>query len=267
MQARAWVEQAKDSLEADNIALREFECGVLPQDIELVRQNIAICRIEKEQAARNLAWARGAWPRAFAPRARSPPTRPPLEQTEIALRDAEGMLEQLVKYTGRRIIKSRKARIQAIRADLLSLEASFRLERERLKRIETMIANCTLRAPRAGIIVYANPPYGSGTPDTQIREGLIVHPSQPIFRLLDPHHIQVRAKINESQVARIQPGQPVLIHLEAFPDHRLLGSVAQIVPIPAVHQRTLLRCSQFFRHGSHRFGRLRRVDHWLDGRA
>ena len=157
-----------------------------------------------------------------------------LEQTEIALRDAEGMLEQLVKYTGRRIIKSRKARIQAIRADLLSLEASFRLERERLKRIETMIANCTLRAPRDGIIVHANPPYGSGTSDTQIREGLIVHSSQPIFRLLDPHRIQVRAKINESQVARIQPGQPVLIHLEAFPDHRLLGSVAQIVPIPAV---------------------------------
>ena len=43
---------------------------------------------------------------------------------------------------------------------------------------------------------------------------------QPIFRLLDPHHIQVRARINESQVARIRPGLPVLIHLEAFPEHR-----------------------------------------------
>ena len=133
LRARAWVEQAKDSLEADNIALREYECGVLPQDVELVRQNIAICRIEKEQAARNLAWARRALAKGFRTEGQVTADAAALEQTEIALRDAEGMLERLVKYTGRRIIKSRKARIQAIQADLLSLEASFRLERERLE--------------------------------------------------------------------------------------------------------------------------------------
>jgi HlyD family secretion protein len=234
VQAQAWVEQAKYSLEADKIALREYESGVLPQDIALVRQNVGICQIEKEQAARNLAWARRALAKGFRTEAQVNADAAVVEQTEIALRDAEGMLTQLVKYTGRRIIKSCKARIQAIQAELLSLEASFRLEQQRLKRIETMIANCKMRAPRDGTIVYADHPNGSGTIDTQIREGLIVHPSQPIFRLLDPHHIQVRARINESQVARIRPGQPVLIHLEAFPERPpLLGSVAEIVPIPS----------------------------------
>ena len=235
VQAKAWVEQAKYSLEADNIALREYECGVLPQDIALVRQNVGICQIERERAAGNLAWARRAFAKGFRTEAQVNADAAMLEQSEIALRDAEGMLEQLVKYTGRRIIKSRKARIQAIHADLLSLESSFRLEQERLKRIETMIANCKMRAPRDGTIVYANQPSGSGAIDTQIREGLVVHSSQPIFRLLDPHHIQVRAKINESQVARIRPGQPVRIHLEAFPDREpLLGSVIEIVPIPSI---------------------------------
>jgi HlyD family secretion protein len=235
VQAKAWVEQAKYSLEADNIALREYESGVLPQDIALVRQNVGICEVEKERAARNLAWTRRAFAKGFRTEAQVNADAAVLEQSEIALRDAEGMLEQLVKYTGRRIIKSCKARIQAIRAELLSLESSLRLERERLRRIETMIANCKMRAPRDGTIVYANQPNGSGAIDNQIREGLIVHSSQPIFRLLDPHHIQVRAKINESQVARIRPGQPVLIHLEAFPDREpLVGSVAEIVPIPSI---------------------------------
>jgi HlyD family secretion protein len=235
VQAKAWVEQAKFSLEADTIALREFEYGVLPQDIALVRQNVGICQIQKEQAARNLAWARRAFAKGFRTEAQVNADAAVLEQSEIAVRDAEGMLEQLIKYTGRRIIKSCQARIQAIRAELLSLENSFRLERERLRRIETMIANCKMRAPRDGTIVYADQPNGSGAIDTQIREGLIVHSSQPIFRLLDPHHIQVRAKINESQVARIRPGQPVLIHLEAFPDHEpLLGSVTEVVPIPSL---------------------------------
>ena len=177
----------------------------------------------------------GRLPRVIAPSAQVNADAAVLEQSEIALRDAEGMLGQLVKYTGTRVIKSLKARIQAIHAELLSLESSFRLERERLRRIETMIANCKMRAPRDGTIVYANGPNGSGAIDNQIREGLIVHSSQPIFRLLDPHHIQVRAKINESQVARIRPGQPVLIHLEAFPDREpLLGSVTEIVPIPSI---------------------------------
>ncbi len=215
------------------IALREYEAGLLPQDIELVRQNIAIRRIEKEQAARNLDWSRRAFRKGFRTETQVNADKALVEQATIALRNAEGMLEQLEKYTGKRILKARRARIEAIRADLLSLEWSFRLEHQRLKRIETMVANCTLRAPRDGTVVYANPPYGSATSDNQIREGLIVHTMQPIFRLLDSHHIQVRARINESQVARIRPGLPVMIHLEAFPEQPLQGSVAQIVPIPS----------------------------------
>ena len=233
VQAKAWVEQARYALEAERIALREYEAGILPQDIELVRQNIGICQIEREQATRNLAWARAAFTKGFRTESQVNADASMLEQTQIALRDAEGMLEQLVKYTGKRIQKARKAKLQAIQADLLSLESSFRLETERLKRIQAMIANCTMRAPGDGIIVYATQSNGWGTVETEIREGLFVHPSQPIFRLLDPRHMQVRARINESQVARIRPGQRVLIHLEAFPDHPLRGSVAEIVPIPS----------------------------------
>ncbi len=234
VQAKAWVEQAKFILAADEIALREFEAGVLPQDIQLVRQNIGICEIEKARAKRNLAWSRSAFAKGFRSEAQVDADSAMVEQAEIALRDAEGMLTRLVKYTGKRILKAHRAKLEAIHADLLSLESSYRLETERLKRIETMIANCTMRAPRDGIVVYANGASGWSSGETQIREGLIVHQSQPIFRLLDPCHLQVRAKINESQVARIRPGQPVLIHLEAFPERPMRGSVAAIVPIPSL---------------------------------
>ncbi len=246
VQAHAWVEQAKHTLEAEKIALREYQDGVLPQDIELVRQNIGICQMEQERAARNLAWARKALAKGFRTVSQVEADAAQLGQTEIALRDAQGMLERLVRFTGKRILKSRNARIQAIFADMLSLEASYRLERERLKRIEAMIANCIMRAPRDGIVVYADQSGGSGLVDGQIREGLPVRPSQPIFRLLDPHHIQARANINESQVARIKIGQPVLIRLEAFPDRPLRGSVAEIVPIPSLADRLYSDVRTFF---------------------
>ena len=46
--------------------------------------------------------------------------------------------------------------MEAIRSDLLTQEASFKLEDQRLKRLRRNIANCTVRAPGDGIVVYAN---------------------------------------------------------------------------------------------------------------
>ena len=155
------------------------------------------------------------------------------EQAQIALRDAEAMRQRLVKYTGERIKKALRAKIEAVHADLLSLESSFQLETERLRRIKTMVANCTMRAHREGIVVYANRTNGRGRTELQIGEGLTVYPSQPIFRLLDARHLEVRARINESQITRVRSGQRVLIHLEAYPDRVLEGSVAEIMPIPS----------------------------------
>ena len=207
---------------------------MFPQDVQLVRQNISICKFQRTRAEKNLAWSRTAFAKGFRSEAQVAADSAMLEQAAIALYDAEGMLTRLVKFTGKRILTAHRARIEAIHADLLSLESSFRLETDRLKRIEGMIANCTMCASCAGIVIHANGASGWSSGDTQIREGLIVHQFQPIFRLLDPCHLRVRAKINESQVARIKPGQPVLIHLEAFPDRPMRGSVAAIVPIPSL---------------------------------
>jgi HlyD family secretion protein len=234
VQAKAWVEQAKFILEANEIALREYADGILPQDTELVRNYVRICETEKEQAERNLAWSRAAHAKGFRTASQVEADAATLEQAGFALGDAECMLKRLVKYTGKRNLKARKAKIEAIHADLLSLESSFQLETGRLRRIEAMIANCTMRAPRDGIVVYANRVNSWGTVEMQIREGLTVYPSQPIFRLLDPRHLQVRATINESQIARLRPGQSVLIHLEAFPNRPLVGTVAEIMPVSSL---------------------------------
>ena len=70
--------------------------------------------------------------------------------------------------------------------------------------------------------------------ETQIQEGLTVYQSQPIFRILDPAHVQVKARINESQIAKIRTGQPALIRFDAYPEKLLRGTVADITPIPAL---------------------------------
>src|SRR5207244_4150270 len=106
-------------------------------------------------------------------------------------------------------------------------------ESDRLKKLEATVAHCTIRAPREGIIAYAQQANRWGRSENQIAEGVTVREGQAIFNVPDPNHMQVRAKINESKVALIQSGQPVLIRIDAFPDRPLRGTVTEITPIPA----------------------------------
>ena len=131
VQAKAWVEQAKYILEANEIALREYEAGSSPRTSS--SSAITSASVRPRESKRNGIWpGRGRpLPRGSGRRRQVDADAAMFQQAEIALRDAEGMLTRLVKYTGKRILKARRAKIEAIHADLLSLESSFRLETER----------------------------------------------------------------------------------------------------------------------------------------
>jgi HlyD family secretion protein len=234
VRAKGWVDKARSILEVNEITLREYEDGIFPQDVERIRQLILTYETERDLAQRNLVWSRATAAKGFRAQPQVEVDEFTLQKAEIALADARGMLNRLVNYTGKKVVKSIKAKIEAIRADLLSLESSFQLESDRLKRIEAMISNCTMRAPRDGMVIHANRANGWGRVDSQIQEGLTVYQSQPIFRILDPAHIQVKARINESQIAKIRQGQPALIRFDAFPDRPFRGTVADITPIPTL---------------------------------
>jgi hypothetical protein len=228
------VEKARSILEVNEITLHEYQDGIFPQDAELIRGLIRSCETERDQALRNLAWSRATAAKRFRSQSQVLVDEISLQKTEITLADARGMLERLANSTGKKIVKSIKAKIEAIRADKLSLESSFQLESDRLKRIEAMIAHCTMRAPRDGMVIHANRANGWGRIETQIREGLTVYQSQPIFQIFDLAHVQVKTRINESQMAKIRPGQRALIRFDAFPESPLHGTVTEVEPIPTL---------------------------------
>ncbi len=264
-QAKAWVEQANYTLKANEIALREYAEGILPQDTALVRNYIRIRETEKEYAERNLVWSRAAHAKGFRTEPQVDADAAAFQQAEFALRDAECMLKRLVKYTGKRILKALKAKIEAIHADLLSLESSLQLETERLRRVEAMIANCTMRAPRDGIIVHANRVNSWGTVVMQIREGLVVYQSQPIFRLLDPRNIQAKAMINESQVARSTIGPIGLDSPGSLPRSSSAGESGRDHADFVICQGAVLGRSQLLRQRAYRVRQLCRAQDGPDG--
>lgn len=231
IQAKAYVEQVQSILDVNEITYREYRDGVLPQDTQLIRHYIATCTIQKEQATRTAIWSRDVTRKGFRAPAQLQADELNLNRTIIALREAEGMLNRLTKYTAPKILKSLEANLEAIRADKYAQAISFALEEQRLRDLERNIERCQLRAPHDGIIVYANQTNSWGRQTDVIEEGVTVREGQPIFSLPDPLHMRIKAKINETKVNQVHVGQKADILLDAYPGRRLKGVVTAINPI------------------------------------
>ncbi len=231
LQAKSYVEQANSLLEVAQITLKEYRDGVYPQDLQLVRQYIQTCQLEKDRLERNLQWSRDMQKKNFRTSLQVNGDRLAYEQATIALAEAEGMLDRLVKQTGPKIIKALEANVRAIQSDKLTQDASFSLEDQRLKRLRKNIEHCIVRAPGDGIVVFVNQSDRWGMATTTIDEGVTLRQDQPIFSLPDPKRMRVKARVNESKVSMIHTGQRVAVTVDAFPNRPLRGTVGEITAI------------------------------------
>jgi multidrug resistance efflux pump len=232
-EAKSWVEQAKVSLEVAQMELEEYKKGIYPQDFEQLTKYVIICETQCQQNRRNTAWEREMLARNLRGPSQLRASELSLEQAETALREAKTMLNTLKSYTGPKVIKNLEAKIESVRSDYLAQESSFKLEDERKRKLEATIANCILRAPRDGIVVYESQANSWGRVEDLIQEGATVREDQPIFSIPDPTRMRVRAKINESKVMLVETGVPTQVRIDAFPDEEFTGSVAGVTPIPA----------------------------------
>ncbi len=231
LQAKSYLDQANSMLEVAKISLEEYRDGIYPQDQQLVRQYTQTCELDKDRLERNLKWSEDMFKKNFRSAFQVKGDALALEQAAIALVEAKGMYDRLVKHTGPKILKSLEAKVRAIESDMLTQEAAFNLETQRLERIRRNIEHCTVKAPRDGIVVYVNQSLFFGLVNVNIDQGVTLRQDQPIFNVPDPRHMRVKAKINESKVSLVHAGQPVLIELAAYPDRPLRGVVAEVMPI------------------------------------
>jgi HlyD family secretion protein len=238
LQAKSWVEQAKEIYELNVLIDKEYREGIYPQDLNAIQEYIQNCETAHERAIKTEAWSRDVYEKRFRASAQYEADKDTVEQTALALHEARRMLDRLVKYTGPRLKTAMRAKLEAIRADRFAQEYSFQVEDDRLRRIQRMIDNCTIKAPADGVLVYNNQTNGwSGQVEMQIQEGVTVREGQTLFDLPDPKRMRVKVKINESRMASVHPGQKAEVAVEAFPGKVLRGTVAEITAIPSVQNR------------------------------
>ena len=155
-----------------------------------------------------------------------------MQQADFDLEQAQTQLKVLEKYTKEKQIKSLCSDVEKAKADELSKQSSWELERTKESKLERQIEKCTLKAPGDGIVVYANDPGRmGGQQSVQIEEGATVRERQKIFSLPDTTKMRVNTKVHESMVNRIKPGLRSLVRVDAAANEVIKGQVVSVAPM------------------------------------
>ena len=206
---QARVAQAEAQLLSETAHIRTLETNKLTQGAKIRQEtaNIAVSEADLEKAAKDLK----RFGNLAAEGAVSVQTRDTAESTHKqahAQRDKVRSSRQEAESQ----LAALDAQIEETRARVKAAEANLEMARIDL-------ANTRITAPMAGII---------GNRSVQV--GQLVKPGSVFGYLIPTKGLFVDANFKENQIARMQPGQPVEIKIDAYPDQIFKGMVDSFAP-------------------------------------
>ncbi len=230
--SEATVIQAKNVFDTAVIAKEEYLSGTFAQEERTAMNELFVAQEELSRAEEYYRYSQTLAGRGYMTALQLKADGFAVDKAKNALKLAETKLEVLRKFTREKMLMQLESDIKTAEAQLKAAEASHKLDTDRLKEIEGQIEKCTIRAPQAGQVVYANVIGWRGSKEVVIDAGEQVRERQVIIRLPDPNDMQVLARVNESKVGLVRPGMPATIRLDAFADKELVGNVEKVNEFP-----------------------------------
>ncbi len=195
-EARVTMEEArKDKKRFDTLYRKKI---IAEKDRDAVNLKYTTALKEYERAAQAYALMKEGYRKEQiqAAEARLAEGRAALAQARANLADVE---------TTRREIKAARARVQLARAslDLAKIQLSY----------------TQLKAPFDGILFSRN-----------VEPGEVVSPGREVLSLAKLSRVDLKVFVDETEIGKVKPGQPVDVKIDTFPDRVYQGTVAYISP-------------------------------------
>ena len=250
-QAETASKVALPAREVAEFALKEYAEGIGPRELENVKGKVANAqtgiekgrnRLERTKLARKRldeAKDRRAGPEGPADIVADLTVTDRLDAADLDLRTltldletAKGQQTLLENYTLAKMTRRLQIDVEKARSDELTKQSAFEEAKIRVKQAESLLQRCKLLAPGNGMLVYANNPNRSGGGlESVIEEGAVVHDGQKILSVVDlTEPMRIIAKVPESTVEQVKPGQAVRVKVEAIPNEVLSGTVQSVAP-------------------------------------
>jgi HlyD family secretion protein len=164
-----------------------------------------------------------------------------LAQGQAELADAEANLKRTRELAEKNFISASAvdtavARYNKARANIGTLQAQVKQAQAALQVAEVAFEQTLIRAPFTGMVLTKSANVGDIVTPFSSAAGT----TGAVVTMADMATLEVEADVAENSIAKIAPGQPVEIQLDAYPELRLLGSVSRIVPTVDRSKATLL---------------------------
>jgi HlyD family secretion protein len=230
--SEAAVIQAENTLRTAQINRQEYLEGTFRQEEQIILSEMSVAEENLRRAEDYARHSEKLAAKGYVTPLQLEADKFAVEKAKMDLETAKTKLNVLRNYTREKMLSQLEADIKTAEANLKSQQNTHALDLDKLKHVQEQIAKCEITAPAEGQVVYANKSDRRGSSDVIIEAGSSVRERQVIIRLPDPKRMQVKAKINESRVDRVRPGQPATIRLDAFPDIELTGTVTRVDDYP-----------------------------------
>lgn len=246
-QAASEIAKAKLALKLAEIDLRKYIEGDFPQEQREIEGEILIAQEELKRAHDRVIYSDRLRRKGYLSAGEAEADKFAETKAQNTLNLGKEKLRVLEKFTRERTeaelsanseeaaremercTRSQNSTIAKANSDFLVARDTAAIEKAQLDRLKQMLERCTVKAPRDGILVYNKDRPWDQTSRVQV--GGVVHFQQRLFSLPDLNELQVRVRIHESAVKKLQEGQAAEIRIDAFPNRVLTGVVEKVATL------------------------------------
>lgn len=154
-----------------------------------------------------------------------------MEKARIKLKQARSALEKAKSAMGpkRQILEAMVGVKQALVAKA----------KNSIEKAEAKLAKTIIRAPQAGLVVYAEATGGRILPGSgKVRLGMMAFAGQPLIYLPDISKMIADVEINEVDIRKVKVGGPAEVILLSYPDALFRGKVLKIGRLARLKRKT-----------------------------
>jgi len=116
---------------------------------------------------------------------------------------------------------------ESLRARIVATQEQVRAADAHTSIAQQDLANTIVRAPFAGLVVSKDAQVGEMVSPISAGGGFT---RTGIATIVDMKSLETEVDVNESYIARVLPGRPVTVILDAYPDWQIPGTVRIIIP-------------------------------------
>jgi HlyD family secretion protein len=160
-----------------------------------------------------------------------------LDRLKVNLADARQKLERAKELSARNLIpktelEAAELNVKTQESQIKSSEAGLNQARSQFNTQQVNLGHTVIRAPIDGIVISRNVDQGQTVAASMSAPTLFVLAA-------DLTKMQVLANIDESEVGRMRPGQPVTFRVDAYPTQTFTGTVEQVRLQPSTVQNVV----------------------------